>query len=56
VSAAELLESPEIPRTESSEIADMINTRVARRLMNAFQSLTSRERRCLAALVMAARR
>jgi DNA-binding XRE family transcriptional regulator len=48
--------SPEIPRTESSEIADMINTRVARRLMNAFQSLTSRERRCLAALVMAARR
>jgi transcriptional regulator with XRE-family HTH domain len=55
VSAAELLE---IPGTESSKIADMIDTRVARRLMNAFQSLTSRERRCLAALVeaMAARR
>jgi hypothetical protein len=36
----------------------MIDTRVARRLMNAFQGLTSRERRCLAALVeaMAARR
>jgi transcriptional regulator with XRE-family HTH domain len=55
VSAAELLDSP---RTESSEIADMIDTRVARRLMNAFQGLTSRERNCLAALVeaMAARR
>jgi transcriptional regulator with XRE-family HTH domain len=54
VSAGEFLE---IPRTEGSEIADMIDTRVARRLMNAFQSLTSRERRCLAALVeaMAAR-
>jgi transcriptional regulator with XRE-family HTH domain len=55
VSVAELLD---IPRTESSEVADMIDTRVARRLMNAFQTLTSRERRCLAALVeaMAARR
>jgi transcriptional regulator with XRE-family HTH domain len=55
VSAAEFLE---LPRTESSEIADMIDTRVARRLMNAFQNLTSRERRSLAALVeaMAARR
>jgi transcriptional regulator with XRE-family HTH domain len=54
VSAGEFLE---IPRTEGSEIADMIDTRVARRLMNAFQSLASRERRCLAALVeaMAAR-
>jgi transcriptional regulator with XRE-family HTH domain len=39
VSAAEFLE---IPRTESSEIADMIDTRVAWRLMNAFQSLTPR--------------
>jgi len=55
VSVAELLD---IPRTESSVVADMIDTRLARRLMNAFQSLTSRERRCLAALVetMAARR
>jgi transcriptional regulator with XRE-family HTH domain len=41
VSPAELLE---IPGTESSKIADMIDTRLARRLMNAFQSLTSRER------------
>src|SRR5262245_48587095 len=39
VSPAELLE---FPRTESSKIADMIDTRVAWRLMNAFQSLTSR--------------
>jgi transcriptional regulator with XRE-family HTH domain len=55
VSATELLE---IPRTHSSELADMIDTRIARRLMDAFQRLTSRERRCLAALVeeMTARR
>jgi transcriptional regulator with XRE-family HTH domain len=55
VPATELLE---IPRTDSGAIADMIDTRVARRLMDAFQSLTSRERRCLAALAeeMAARR
>jgi transcriptional regulator with XRE-family HTH domain len=55
VPATELLE---ITRTDSSEIADMIDTRIARRLMDAFQSLTSRERRCLAALAeeMAARR
>jgi len=55
VPTTELLE---IPRTDASEIAEMIDTRIARRLMDAFQSLTSRERRCLAALVeeMASRR
>jgi transcriptional regulator with XRE-family HTH domain len=55
VSARELLE---IPKTDSSEIADMIDTRTARRLMEAFQRLTAHERRCLAALAeeMAARR
>jgi transcriptional regulator with XRE-family HTH domain len=55
VSVTELLE---IPRTDTIEITDMIDTPTARRLMEAFQSLTSRERRCLAALAeeMAARR
>jgi transcriptional regulator with XRE-family HTH domain len=55
VATTELLE---IPRTDGGEIADMIDTRIARRLIDAFQSLTSGERRCLAALVeeMAARR
>jgi transcriptional regulator with XRE-family HTH domain len=55
VSMTELLEAP---RTNSSEITDMIDTPIARRLMDAFQRLTSRERRCLAALAeeMAVRR
>ena len=55
VPTTELLD---IPRTDTGEIADMVDTRVARRLMDAFQSLTSGERRSLAALVeeMAARR
>jgi transcriptional regulator with XRE-family HTH domain len=55
VPTTELLE---FPRTDTGEIADMIDTRIARRLMDAFQSLTSGERRCLAALVeeMAGRR
>jgi hypothetical protein len=55
VPTTELLE---FPRTDTREIADMIDTRIARRLMDAFQSLTSGERRCLAALVeeMAERR
>jgi hypothetical protein len=36
----------------------MVDTRTARRLIDAFRTLTSRERRCLAALAeeMAARR
>jgi transcriptional regulator with XRE-family HTH domain len=42
VPTTELLE---FPRTDTGEIADMIDTRIARRLMDAFQSLTSRERR-----------
>jgi transcriptional regulator with XRE-family HTH domain len=48
----------EIPRTDTGEILEMIDTRIARRLMDAFQSLTPGERRCLAALVeeIAARR
>ncbi len=55
VSMTELLEAP---KTNSSEITDMIDTPIARRLMDAFQRLTSRERRCLAALAeeMAVRR
>jgi transcriptional regulator with XRE-family HTH domain len=55
VSATELLE---IPRTEISDITDMIDTTLVRRLIEAFQRLTSGERRCLAALAeeMAARR
>lgn len=55
VPATELLE---IPKTDGGAIADMIDTPIARRLMDAFQNLTSRERRCLAALAeaMAARR
>ena len=55
VPTTELLE---FPRTDTGEIADMIDMRIARRLMDAFQSLTSGERRCLAALVeeMAAQR
>jgi transcriptional regulator with XRE-family HTH domain len=50
VSVTELLE---IPRTASSEVTDMIDTPIARRMMEAFQSLTSGERRCLAALAEA---
>lgn len=55
VSAGELLE---MPKTRHGEVADMVDTRTARRLIDAFQTLTSRERRCLAALAeeMAARR
>jgi len=55
VSMTDLLEAP---RTNSSEITDMIDTPIALRLMDAFQRLTSRERRCLAALAeeMAVRR
>jgi transcriptional regulator with XRE-family HTH domain len=55
VSATELFE---IPRTETSDITDMIDTTLVRRLIEAFQRLTSGERRCLAALAeeMAARR
>jgi hypothetical protein len=55
VSMTELLEAP---RANSSEITGMIDTPIARRLMDAFQRLTSRERRCLAALAeeMAVRR
>jgi len=55
VSMTELLEAP---RASSSEITGMIDTPIARRLMDAFQRLTSRERRCLAALAeeMAVRR
>ncbi len=47
-----------ISRPESNEIIDMVDTPLARRLMEAFQSLTSGERRRLAALAeeMAARR
>ena len=56
--AVPMTELLEIPRTDTGEIAEMIDTRIARRLMDAFQSLTSGERRCLAALVeeMATRR
>src|SRR5262249_60800442 len=55
VSMTELLEAP---RANSSEITGMIYTPIARRLMDAFQRLTPRERRCLAALAeeMAVRR
>jgi len=59
VSATELAtELLEIPKTDTREITDMIDTTVARRLMVAFQSLPSGERRCLADLAeeMAARR
>jgi transcriptional regulator with XRE-family HTH domain len=42
----------------TKEITDMVDTPIARRLMEAFQGLTSGERRCLAALAeeLAARR
>jgi transcriptional regulator with XRE-family HTH domain len=50
VSVTELLE---IPRSAGSEVTDMIDTPIARRMMEAFQRLTSGERRCLAALVEA---
>jgi transcriptional regulator with XRE-family HTH domain len=42
----------------TNEITDMVDTPIARRLMEAFQGLTSGERRCLAALAeeLAARR
>jgi len=45
-------------RTNTNEIADMVDTPMARRLMEASQGLTSGERRCLAALAeeLAARR
>jgi transcriptional regulator with XRE-family HTH domain len=39
-----------VPSTGTNEITDMIDTPTARRLMEAFQGLTSGERRCLAAL------
>jgi len=47
-----------ITRTDTNEITDMVDTPMARRLMEAFQGLTSGERRCLAALAeeLAARR
>jgi len=47
-----------ITRTNTNEITDMVDTPMARRLMEAFQGLTSGERRCLAALAeeLAARR
>ena len=47
-----------IARTDTNEITDMVATPTARRLMEAFQGLTSGERRCLAALAeeLAARR
>ena len=52
-----VMELLEISRAESSEVTDMIDTRTARRLMEAFRGLASGERRCLAALdeVMAER-
>ena len=52
-----VMELLEISRAESSEVTDMIDTRTARRLMDAFRDLSSGERRCLAALaeVMAER-
>lgn len=39
-----------VVRTDTTEITDMVDTPVARRLIEAFQGLTSGERRCLAAL------
>jgi hypothetical protein len=47
-----------ILRTDSNEITDIVDTPMARRLMEAFQGLTSGERRCLATLAeeMAAQR
>jgi hypothetical protein len=39
-----------VTRTNTNEITDMVDTPTARRLMEAFQGLTSGERRCLAAL------
>ena len=39
-----------IPGTDTNEITDMIDTPIARRLMEAFQHLTSGERRCLVGL------
>ena len=50
VPVTELLE---ISRAESSEVADMIDTRLARRLMEAFRGLPSGARRCLTALAEA---
>jgi transcriptional regulator with XRE-family HTH domain len=50
VPVTELLE---ISRAESSEVTDMIDTRTARRLMEAFRGLPSGARRCLAALAEA---
>jgi len=48
-----VMELLEMPRAESSEVADMIDTRMARRLMEAFRGLPSGERRCLAMLAEA---
>ena len=47
-----------ITRTDTHEITNMVDTPMAWRLMEAFQGLTSGERRCLATLAeeMAARR
>jgi transcriptional regulator with XRE-family HTH domain len=47
-----------VTRTNTKEITEMVDTPMARRLMDAFQGLTSGERRCLAALAeeLAARR
>jgi transcriptional regulator with XRE-family HTH domain len=48
-----VMELLEISRAESSEVTDMIDTRTARRLMEAFRGLRSGERRCLAMLAEA---
>jgi len=48
-----VMELLEISRAESSEVSDMIDTRTARRLMDAFRGLPSGARRCLAALAEA---
>src|SRR5262249_1516702 len=47
-----------VTRTNTNEITDMVDPPMARRLMEAFQGLTSGERRCLTALAeeLAARR
>ena len=47
-----VMELLEISRAESSEVTDMIDTRTARRLMDAFRGLSSGERRCLAAQLL----
>jgi transcriptional regulator with XRE-family HTH domain len=49
----QVMELLEVSRAESSEVTDMIDTRTARRLMEAFRGLPSGERRCLAVLAEA---